>query len=289
MVYNRRLRWVLIRTSSRSIWAIADRLLMIRWNRFACSINETLIRQTALEMKNSGFLDAGYKYINLDDCWNTKGRDANGQLVVDLAKFPSELVSRFMCVPLTVFQSPGGMKNLTDFLHGLGFKAGVLYPFTQCLIYAYWHFFARIDLCEWPCEARLCVYLKRCQEDQGSTTVSEENNENPHPLTYPISVPVSLEVWTMSWLMPASSRIGVFNIFFLLPAFPDEYFLQGFDYVKVEDTFFFSLTIEYWQPLRLITATQEILQEPMLNASKDGRPPWPKFNRRPGKCSCIPL
>ncbi|KAF8899109.1 glycoside hydrolase superfamily [Infundibulicybe gibba] len=68
------------------------------WNRFACNINETLIRQTATQMKSLGFLAAGYNYVNIDDCWNTNR---------EMHLFPS------------------GMKNLTDFLHGLGFKAGV--------------------------------------------------------------------------------------------------------------------------------------------------------------------
>ncbi|KAF8899110.1 glycoside hydrolase family 27 protein [Infundibulicybe gibba] len=77
------------------------------WNRFACQISETLIRQTATQMKELGFLAAGYNYVNIDDCWNTGSRDASGQLVVDSTKFPS------------------GMKNLTNFLHGLGFKAGI--------------------------------------------------------------------------------------------------------------------------------------------------------------------
>lgn len=60
-----------------------------RWNRFACNINEALIRDTATQMKTLGFLTAGYNYINIDDCWNTKSRDASGQLVVDSTKFPS--------------------------------------------------------------------------------------------------------------------------------------------------------------------------------------------------------
>lgn len=63
--------------------------LRCRWNRFACNINEALIRDTATQMKNLGFLTAGYNYVNIDDCWNTKSRDASGQLVVDSTKFPS--------------------------------------------------------------------------------------------------------------------------------------------------------------------------------------------------------
>jgi len=77
------------------------------WNRYACDINETLIQATATQMKDLGLLSAGYSYINIDDCWNTKSRDASGKLIVDSTKFP------------------GGLKSLTDFLHNLGFKAGI--------------------------------------------------------------------------------------------------------------------------------------------------------------------
>ncbi|KAG6919034.1 hypothetical protein DXG01_009744 [Tephrocybe rancida] len=59
------------------------------WNRFACNINETLIRDTAAQMDQLGFLAAGYTFVNIDDCWNTKSRDSLGKLVVDSKKFPT--------------------------------------------------------------------------------------------------------------------------------------------------------------------------------------------------------
>ncbi|HKE96609.1 MAG TPA: glycoside hydrolase family 27 protein, partial [Povalibacter sp.] len=39
------------------------------WNTFACNINEQLIRDTADAMVASGMRDAGYVYVNIDDCW----------------------------------------------------------------------------------------------------------------------------------------------------------------------------------------------------------------------------
>jgi alpha-galactosidase len=41
-------------------------------------------------MKELGFLDAGYTFMNIDDCWLTNTRDANGNLVTDPVKFPSD-------------------------------------------------------------------------------------------------------------------------------------------------------------------------------------------------------
>ena len=47
------------------------------WNKFADKVNEDLIRQTADAMVASGMKDAGYQYINIDDCWQGQ-RDSQG-------------------------------------------------------------------------------------------------------------------------------------------------------------------------------------------------------------------
>jgi alpha-galactosidase len=39
------------------------------WNRFHCNINETLIKQTVDLLVSTGLAAKGYKYVNLDDCW----------------------------------------------------------------------------------------------------------------------------------------------------------------------------------------------------------------------------
>ena len=35
-----------------------------------------------------GYAEAGYEYINVDDCWLEKDRDSNGNLVADRQRFP---------------------------------------------------------------------------------------------------------------------------------------------------------------------------------------------------------
>ena len=47
------------------------------WNLFRNKINENLIYETAKAMKESGLADFGYKYINIDDCWQSSMRDEN--------------------------------------------------------------------------------------------------------------------------------------------------------------------------------------------------------------------
>ena len=76
------------------------------WNTFRCEINEKLIHQVARAVVHTGLRDAGYQYINLDDCWQ-KSRGADGHIIPDPEKFPS------------------GMKALGNFLHGLGLRFGI--------------------------------------------------------------------------------------------------------------------------------------------------------------------
>ena len=77
------------------------------WNKFACKgLNEQVIRATADTIAGNGMKDAGYEYVNLDDCWQVS-RDANGNIVADPTKFPS------------------GIKALADYVHAKGLKFGL--------------------------------------------------------------------------------------------------------------------------------------------------------------------
>lgn len=58
-------------------------------------------------MVEDGYLEAGYEYLVIDDCWSLKQRDADGNLVPDPEKFPH------------------GMKWVSDYVHGKGLKFGM--------------------------------------------------------------------------------------------------------------------------------------------------------------------
>jgi len=77
------------------------------WNRFGCRIDEKLIRETAEAMVSTGMKDAGYVYVNIDDCWMAPERDREGNLTADPERFPS------------------GIKALADYVHSLGLKLGI--------------------------------------------------------------------------------------------------------------------------------------------------------------------
>jgi alpha-galactosidase len=76
------------------------------WNKFACDINEDIVRRVVAARVPSGMKDAGYQYVVIDDCWHGQ-RDANGFITADPQKFPS------------------GMKALSDYVHSKGLKFGI--------------------------------------------------------------------------------------------------------------------------------------------------------------------
>ena len=76
------------------------------WNCFSCNINEKQIREIADLMVSTGMKDAGYEYLNIDDCWQV-GRDNEGNILVDEKNFPS------------------GIKALADYIHSKGLKFGI--------------------------------------------------------------------------------------------------------------------------------------------------------------------
>ena len=76
------------------------------WNYFACNVDEKMIREVADIMAESGMQDAGYEYINIDDCWHGT-RDSLGFIHPDPQRFPS------------------GMKALADYVHSKGLKLGI--------------------------------------------------------------------------------------------------------------------------------------------------------------------
>jgi alpha-galactosidase len=76
------------------------------WNKFACNVSESLIRETADAMAASGMKAAGYQFVVIDDCWQVN-RTPDGTIVADPQRFPS------------------GMKALADYVHSKGLKFGL--------------------------------------------------------------------------------------------------------------------------------------------------------------------
>ena len=76
------------------------------WNKYKDDISEQLIRRIADRMVSTGYAEAGYKYIFIDDGWQG-GRDKRNNIIPDPVKFPS------------------GMKALADYVHSKGLLLGI--------------------------------------------------------------------------------------------------------------------------------------------------------------------
>ena len=74
------------------------------WNHFACKVSDAVVRAAADAIASNGMKDAGYVYVNIDDCWQGK-RDSGGTIQAN-ERFPD-------------------MKALADYVHSKGLKLGI--------------------------------------------------------------------------------------------------------------------------------------------------------------------
>ncbi|XP_037568676.1 alpha-N-acetylgalactosaminidase-like [Dermacentor silvarum] len=89
----------------------------LSWERFLCNIDcakdpqncigEQLYKTMADIMATQGYRDAGYQFVNVDDCWMADERDFDGHLRPNATRFPH------------------GIKALADYIHSRGLKFGI--------------------------------------------------------------------------------------------------------------------------------------------------------------------
>nr|CEL21572.1 Alpha-galactosidase precursor [Kibdelosporangium sp. MJ126-NF4]CTQ92353.1 Alpha-galactosidase precursor (EC 3.2.1.22) [Kibdelosporangium sp. MJ126-NF4] len=79
------------------------------WNTTHCraEFNEKMVMDTADIFVSRGLKDAGYQYVNIDDCWAKTARNAQGDLEPDPVRFPR------------------GIKFVADYVHAKGLKFGI--------------------------------------------------------------------------------------------------------------------------------------------------------------------
>ena len=90
----------------------------LSWTRFFCEtdcvkhpkgcINENLYKEMADVMASEGYLEAGYDFVNIDDCWSEKERDPDTKAMIPHRE-------RF----------PNGIKGVADYVHSKGLKLGL--------------------------------------------------------------------------------------------------------------------------------------------------------------------
>jgi alpha-galactosidase len=77
------------------------------WNTFGSAISDSLIRETAEALLDTGLSAVGYHYLVIDDCWSKSQRASDGKLLADDQKFPL------------------GIRSLSDFIHSKGLEFGM--------------------------------------------------------------------------------------------------------------------------------------------------------------------
>ncbi|QUQ68463.1 glycoside hydrolase family 27 protein [Kutzneria sp. CA-103260] len=89
--------------------ALTPQMGFNNWNLTQCGsqFNEAFVKGIADTLVSTGLKDAGYQYVNLDDCWAQSSRDASGNLVPDKTRFPH------------------GIKAVADYVHSKGLKFGL--------------------------------------------------------------------------------------------------------------------------------------------------------------------
>ena len=82
------------------------------WNCFAGAVSDEKVRAAADAMVSSGLINHGWTYINIDDCWEVRGKEPaenrrapDGHILTN-KKFPD-------------------MKALADYIHSKGLRAGL--------------------------------------------------------------------------------------------------------------------------------------------------------------------
>ncbi|XP_048245904.1 alpha-N-acetylgalactosaminidase-like [Haliotis rufescens] len=97
--------------------ALTPPMGFLNWERFRCNtdcvndpdncISEKLFMKMADIIAEEGYRELGYEYIGIDDCWPSKSRDADGNLVADPERFPN------------------GILGLSRYVHSRGLKLGI--------------------------------------------------------------------------------------------------------------------------------------------------------------------
>ncbi|KAF5271102.1 hypothetical protein FQA39_LY08240 [Lamprigera yunnana] len=163
------------------------------WQRFMCltdcnlypddCISDKLFRQIADLMVSEGYLEAGYDYLIIDDCWLENDRDENNRLKPDRERFPY------------------GMKNLSDYIHSKGLKFGLYQDYGTHTCEGYPGILGHLEIdantfAEWGvdytkidgCNANESTY------EEGYTEFGKYLNKTNRPMVYSCSWPAYLEM-----------------------------------------------------------------------------------------------
>lgn len=85
------------------------------WNAFGTDIDEEKVIASAQLIVDSGLAAKGYRYVNIDDGWWARRRQADGRMLIRTDNFPSARTA----------DGNTSFRPFTDRLHAMGLKAGI--------------------------------------------------------------------------------------------------------------------------------------------------------------------
>lgn len=86
------------------------------WYVWENHVTDKIMRQAADAMVNTGMIDHGYSYVNIDDCWSAKPGSKDSSLLVG-PRDENGMINSNNRFP--------DMKAMTDYIHMKGLKAGI--------------------------------------------------------------------------------------------------------------------------------------------------------------------
>ncbi|RZC40321.1 Melibiase domain containing protein, partial [Asbolus verrucosus] len=160
----------------------------MHWERFRCitdcvnypndCISEQLFRSIADQMAADGYVEAGYEYLIIDDCWLATERDSEGRLQPDPERFPN------------------GIKALADYVHEKGIKFGIYEDYGTHTCAGYPGIYGHLEtdantFAEWEVDY---VKLDGCYADtvgmeEGYAEFGAYLNQTGRPIMYSCSFP----------------------------------------------------------------------------------------------------
>ncbi|KAK3545066.1 hypothetical protein QTP86_033263 [Hemibagrus guttatus] len=164
--------------------------------------SEALFRDMADRLAEDGWRELGYVYVNIDDCWASKNRDAQGRLQPDPKRhyfdndMPTSSSVSLTCL-VVVKGFPSGIAKLARYVHDRGLKLGIYgdlgtytcggYPGTtldkietDAQTFAEWEVdMLKLDGC----------YSNSTDQEQGYPLMSRALNATGRPIGYSCSWP----------------------------------------------------------------------------------------------------
>ncbi|KAL3285877.1 hypothetical protein HHI36_000397 [Cryptolaemus montrouzieri] len=165
----------------------------MHWQRYRCvidcdlypddCINEKLFKRTADLMVSDGYLEAGYEYVMIDDCWMSLKRDPKTErLQPNATRFPS------------------GIKALSDYIHQKGLKFGIYGDFgtKTCGGYPGSLYYLDVDaqtFADWGVDYLKFdgCYAPTSIMEEGYGVMSKHLNRTGRPIVFSCSWPAYME------------------------------------------------------------------------------------------------